>query len=87
MNKKTVDIPYEMIDDIVVDEIKCALEMCMQLDRDEGGALIEPDRELIDALKVVLKYFAPQSVYEPYLRDLALQEMVVQGELLGLYDE
>ena len=84
---KTIEIPFEMIDQIVVDEIKQALEMNVELQRDEGGTLIEPDVELIDALRVCLRYFAAHSDYEPFLRNLALTELVRNAELLGLYDE
>jgi len=85
--RKLVEIPYEMIDQIVVDEIKQALEMATTINRDEGGQICEPDLELIDALKVTLRYFAAHSEYEPFLRNIALQEMVMHSELLGLYDE
>lgn len=84
---KTIEIPYEMIDQIVVDELKDALMRNLAPDRDEGGQLMELDRELIEALKVVIMYFAPKSEYEPFLREVALTQMVRESELLGLYDE
>ena len=85
--KKLVEIPCEMIDQIVVDELKDALERNLVLDRDEGGCYLEPDYELITSLKVVLRYFMPRSEHEPYLRDIALTEMVMSGQFMGLYDE
>lgn len=84
---KTVELPYEMIDRIVVDELKDALLRNIELDRNEDGQLMEPDRELIDALKTVIMYFAPRSEYEPFLHEIALTQMVRESELLGLYDE
>lgn len=84
---KLIEIPYEMIDQIIIDEVKQALQMATTIERDEGGQICEPDFELISALKVVLRYFAPHTEYEPFLRNLALQEMFMHSELLGLYDE
>lgn len=85
--KKTIDIPVEMIDNIVIDELKEALVLNVTLHRDEGGALVDADHELISALKLVLRYFAPVSEYDPFLRNLAMTEMVMNAELLGLYDD
>ncbi len=84
---KTIEIPYEMVDQIVVDELKDALLRNIELDRDEGGQFMEPDRELIESLKTVIMYFAPKSEYEPFLREVALTQMVRESQLLGLYDE
>lgn len=84
---KTIEIPFEMIDQIVVDELKEALTLNVTITRQEDGHVAEPDLELINALKIVLRYFAPKSEYEPFLRNIALSEMVMHSELLGLYDE
>lgn len=84
---KTVELPYEMIDRIVVDELKDALLRNIELDRNEDGQFMEPDRELIDALKTAIMYFARRSEYEPFLREVALTQMARESELLGQYDE
>ena len=85
--KKLVEIPYEMIDQIVVDELKDALERSLVLDKDEGGSYMEPNYELIKALKVVLRHFMPYHEHEPYLREFALSEMTMFSQYMGLYDE
>ena len=85
--KKLVEIPYEMIDQIVVDELKDALERSLVLDTDEGGSYMEPDYELIKAIKVVLRFFMPYNEHEPYLRDIALTEMALFSQYMGLYEQ
>lgn len=85
--KKLVEIPYDMIDQIVVDELKDALERSLVLDKDEGGFYLEPDYELIKAIKVVLRFFMPYNEHEPYLRDIALAEMTLFSQYMGLYEQ
>lgn len=86
-NKKLIEIPYEMIDQIVVDELKDALERSLVMDKDEGGSYMEPDYELIKALKVVLRFFMPYNEHEPYLREFALSEMAMFSQYMGLYEQ
>lgn len=85
--KKLIEIPYEMIDQIMEDELKDSLERSMVLDCDENGNYSEPDYELIKSLKVVLRHFMVYSEYEPYMRELALTEMAMFSQLMGLYEQ
>lgn len=84
---KTIELSYETVDQIVVDELKDSLERCTILDRDEGGSYTEPDHDLIKSLKRVLGFFMVPSEYQEYMRDFALTEMVMYNQYMGLYEE
>ena len=78
MSTKQIELVRDQVVSIVVEELKESLEM--EIDGSES------DRELIKALKTVIMYYLPKSEYEPYLRSVALTEMVRESERMGLYD-
>jgi len=69
------------IDTIVVDDLKQSLEMQFDLDTDEGGEYLEPDYELINALKTVLKYYMPCNEVKVFLEKMSRKESAVQTML------
>lgn len=75
---KTIKMEYEQIDAIVIGVLKETLET--EIDN-------EYDKELVDDLKRVLKYFMCRSEYDSYIRELALTELTRINENLGLYDD
>lgn len=81
----TVTLHETQIDDIVVNELKDSINLQFDLDKDEGGEYLEPDYQLIDAIKTVLAYYMPQSEYEKYMREVAFQELTVQAQLDNQY--
>jgi hypothetical protein len=63
---KFVEIPWEMIDQIVVDELKQGLEMNLvyaNLEEDRN----EYDSELVSAIKKVMTYYMTKSDYDDYM--------------------
>lgn len=78
MSTKQIELVRDQVVSIVVEELKESLEMTIDSS--------DPDRELIKALKTVIMYYLPESEYEPYLRSVALTEMVRESERMGLYD-
>ena len=84
---KTIEMTWEQIDAIVINELKDAHERNLYLDRDEGGNLIDPDWALLEALEKVLGYFMPYDEYQVWKRNAALQKLTVTSELMGGYDE
>lgn len=76
---KTITLTDEFVNQIVIDELKEALTIMVE---DDSAELKD-----IEALKRTLMYFATRSDYEPFLRNLALTQMVRENERLGLYDE
>ena len=77
---KMIPIPFEMIDQIVIDDLKEALEYNIMTEE-------EHDHQLIKALKVVLKHFMPYTEYQPYFSQLALTELAIINKQLGLYEQ
>lgn len=83
----TFEMTWEQVDAIVVAELKDAHARNLELDRDEGGQLLDPDWELLDALETVLAYFMPTSEYDVWKRNAAMQKLTVTSELMGGYDD
>lgn len=83
----TITVLEEQVDAIVIDELQDAIRMQLNLDKDEGGEYLEPDYRLIDAAKVLLEYYMLRWEYEEFIQELALQELAVQAQLDGQYDD
>lgn len=69
--KIEIDIPEETVDEIVLRELKLDYELCSQPDYiDCSNDRIEPDQELLDALKMVIKYHSSHGGYQEWLKDI-----------------
>ncbi len=65
-------IPQDWLElnNIVIKELQGDLEREMRPGNDEDNEPNEPDAELVEALKVVLRYYMPYAEYEFYIRTL-----------------
>jgi hypothetical protein len=77
---KLIPIPYEMIEQIINDDLKEALECNIMAEE-------EHDPQLSKSLKVVLKHFMPYNECQTYLSELALTELAIINKTLGLYGQ
>ena len=80
---KTFDMTWEQVDAIVINELKDSIDMQFKMAEIND----EVDWRLIDALKIVLAYYMPMNEYQEYTRELALTELAVETQRLGLYDD
>ena len=71
-----VDIDDEQCECIAVQELKLAIELNMSPTEYQGECPNEPDWELLEALKIVLKYFSTPSDKDYFVRmDLAVKAL------------
>ena len=63
---KTIDLGWDTIERLVVDELKEAYELNCKISTSEGGEEIEVNEELIRSLLVVLEYFMPKHDYDEW---------------------
>ena len=56
-NTKTIELVYEQIEAIVIEELQEAYKMNMRSERDEGGFDLGLDGDLLKSLDTVLEYF------------------------------
>lgn len=73
-----ITLTGDQADEVVVQELKLSLELLLKLDNDEDGNYLEPDLELIAAIKTTLAYFMPHHEMEEYLKGVALKELAMQ---------
>jgi|GEM_PF-4843636 len=67
----TIQLTLDQIDDIVVEELKCAYEMNMHGSKiDCSDDVIEPDYGLLEAIKKVLMYYMLPSEYDEWEANL-----------------
>lgn len=81
---KTFTMSDDQVDQIIIDELKGALDRNLRIDRDEGGFAIEPDHELIESIKNVLRYFMVPSEIEAYMELVAGRQQDLDIELLHI---
>ena len=67
MNKaKTIELVYEQIEAIVIEELQEAYKMNMRSERDEGGLDLGLDGDLLKSLDTVLEYFMAPSEHRKW---------------------
>jgi hypothetical protein len=66
---QTIDLGWDTIERIVVNELKDAYTLNCKSITDEGGTEIEVDEELTKSLLVVLKYFMTESDYKTWRQE------------------
>ena len=67
MNKaKTIELVYEQIEAILIEELQEAYRMNMHSERDEGGFDLGLDGDLLKSLDTVLEYFMSPSEYRKW---------------------
>ena len=72
--KVEIELDDEILDEIVLHELQVDYKVCSQPDYiDCSNDLIEPDQELLNALKVVIKYHSSEQEYEDWL--LSIEEL------------
>jgi hypothetical protein len=71
---KMITLTDDQLDAIVIAELKDALELNIRYDTDEGGYRIDPDRDLVNALKVVLAYYMPPFDASSYIASVETKE-------------
>lgn len=85
MQRLAIELTDEQVEAIVVEDLKYSLELQFSLNKDEGGQYLDIDQEIVDALKVVLRYYMIPKEAEEYLREVALQELTTQAQIDGQY--
>ena len=70
MSVKQFTLSWDQVDEIVIQELKDALEMNLCSNKDEGGYEIPSDEETVEAIKKVLEYFMPSIEYQTYISSL-----------------
>ena len=69
--KFKVEITDELVEEIVREELKLAYELCNRPDHvDCSNTLLEPDQELLNALKIALKYFSAPKEYSEWIEKI-----------------
>lgn len=63
---RSVELTWDQIDSIVVEELQAAYRHNMTPDTDEGGLELEVDENLLTALSTVLEYFMPAHEYNEW---------------------
>ena len=63
---RSVELTWDQIDSIVVEELQAAYRHNMTSDTDEGGQELEVDENLLTALSTVLEYFMPAHEYNEW---------------------
>lgn len=63
---RSVELTWDQIDSIVVEELQAAYRHNMTPDTDEGGQELEVDENLLTALSTVLEYFMPAHEYNEW---------------------
>jgi len=66
----TITLSEPQLDKIVVYDLKKSLEQQYELDTDESGEYIEPDYDLIEALKTVLQYYMPYNEVTEFMEEI-----------------
>lgn len=85
MSLRTFTMTDEQVDALIIEELQDALQRNMVLERDEGGFPLDPDRRLIESLLVVLAYYMPHYDYEAYRKQIALERLSIEDQLLESY--
>ena len=78
----TINVTDDQIEQIIVDDLKQSLEMNIgSLEKDEDGSYLEPDYELVEAIKTVLKYYMPLRDVSEYLDAIEVKEKLIKLQL------
>jgi hypothetical protein len=65
-NAKTIELIYDQIDAIVIEELQEAYKMNMVSERDEGGLDLGIDGDLLQSLDTVLEYYMAPSEHRKW---------------------
>ena len=67
MNKvKTIELVYDQIEAIIIEDLQEAYKMNMVSERDEGGFDLGLDGDLLQSLDTVLQYYMAPSEYRKW---------------------
>ncbi len=82
-NAKTIELIYDQIEAIIVEDLKEAYEMNMVSERDEGGFDLGIDGDLLQSLDTVLQYYMAPSEYRKWKesvtpKDDKLKDVIVK---------
>jgi hypothetical protein len=72
MQRISIDVDENSIDEIVVNELVRALKYNLNPGNDEGGEPLDVDQELVGALVEVLKYYTTNEQYLALAQQLRL---------------
>lgn len=78
---KTITLTEFQIDNLIVDELQNDLMMQFNLNTSESGEYLEPDYELIKALKTTLRYYASATYLYEFFEEISMREAGVQAQL------
>lgn len=81
----TVELTSDQIDQLIIDELKLAIQLNLSPDKDESGHYLGIDEALLASLKVVLSYYMPPSEYKEYIREIEIQEVALISQMGGDY--
>ena len=65
-NTKTIELVYDQIEAIIIEDLQEAYEMNMHSERDEGGFDLGLDGNLLQSLDTVLQYYMAPSEYSKW---------------------
>lgn len=78
---RTVTLNYDQSELVVIGELMEAIDLNLINTKDEGGALLPLDHELVDSLVNVLKYFAPNTPeMQEYYQDVTKKQVESMAE-------
>ena len=82
MRTQIVELTWDQVDQVVVSELQSAIDGVLTINRDEGGVIIEPDLELLDALQISLAYFMRAADYQVYASNIEHRKNMLYNELM-----
>lgn len=62
----TIQLTYDMVDHIMIEELKGIYKRNLIPNTDEGGWPLDVDEEVLNAVDVLLAYIMPPSEYEEW---------------------
>ena len=68
----TFKLTYDMVDHIMIEELKDIYNRNKVVNRDEGGWPLDEDEEVLNAVDVLLAYIMSPSEYEEWKNGTAL---------------
>lgn len=74
LTSHTIQLTYDMVDHIMIEELKDIYSRNFIPNTDEGGYPMDVDDEVLNAVDVLLAYIMPSSEYEEWKNGTSLDQ-------------
>lgn len=78
---------YSDIDSILIQELKQAILLNLQLNKNKDDQYLDPDWKLIDAIEKVLEYYMDRDDFIFFKKKFDYEKMITKDKQLGFYIE